>query len=139
MGVRRWITSIKQQAFQTQHVISILGRRRHLPFMTRTAQAEYRWKSERAAVNFGIQGSAADIVLAAMLQLWRHPWLTRCGFRLVMQVHDEFVLEGPEDRSAEAVEVVRDAMMNPFRELAPGYKFKVPLTADVGIGKSFGV
>lgn len=145
------VTRLKQQiertGLRTQHSVSILGRQRHLPFLgphddrapiTQADQAMYRSKALRAAVNFAIQGSGADIVLAAMLQLWKDRWLQERGFKIVMQVHDEFVLEGPEEFGSEAAEVVRDVMMNPFRVYNPYFKFKVPLVVDVGVGSSFG-
>jgi len=129
---------IEKAVKETQCSASIIGRQRHLPFASVKADPAYRAKSLRAAVNFAIQGSSADIVLAAMLQLWRHPWLKTNGFRIVMQIHDEFVLEGPEELGHQAAEVVREVMMRPFREYNESFEFKVPLLVDVSVGRSFG-
>ena len=68
----------------------------------------------RAAINTPIQGSAADIVVMAMLNIWRSPLLKDLGWRLVLQIHDEVILEGPvQHRAAALAEVVR-CMQDPF-------------------------
>lgn len=75
--------------------------------------------------------------MAAMLQIWKSPELKELGFRLVLQVHDEFVLEGPEKFAAEASLLVQKFMGEPFKEYQPDFKLKVPLTADVAVSHSF--
>jgi len=95
-----------------------------------------RRRSERAAVNFAIQGSAADIVMAATLRLARSVHLGKLGFQVVLQVHDELVIEGPEEYAEEARKVMRELMMNPFQEHSPNFAFRLPLPVDVGIGTS---
>eukprot|EP00971_Amphidinium_carterae_P314811 6257866-Amphidinium_carterae.1 len=71
-----------------------------------------------------IQGSAADIATFAMLRLWRDARLAELGFRLVLQVHDEYVLEGPTEHAREAASIVGSIMRHPFEELRKGFKFK---------------
>lgn len=114
----------------------MLGRWRTLPLI-KSALPQWRRRSERAAVNFAIQGSSADIVLAAMLRICKSPELRQLRYRLVLQVHDEFVLEGPEEFAAEASELVRGFMLEPFKDHEPNFHFKVPLTAEVTVGRSF--
>ena len=111
--------------------------------MRRLKFAQHAWpslraKSERAGVNHCIQGSAADIAMGAMLQLeFNSPRLREIGWAQLLQVHDEFILEGPEEHAEEAADIVREAMENPFRWHAPNFKMKVPLCVDYGIGKSW--
>lgn len=135
--VRRWLREVKAQSQQTQRSLSLLGRWRNFPLLDDRASHFYKWRSLRAAVNFGIQGSAADIVLAAMLRLWKNAELEKLGFRMVMQVHDEIVLEGPEANAEEAKRIVEKAMMNPFEEKNPDFIFMVPLEVDIGVRQSF--
>jgi DNA polymerase I-like protein with 3'-5' exonuclease and polymerase domains len=92
--VKKWMKCVVQDGFSDQRVLSLLGRWRNLPFLTKTAEPRDMFRSQRAAANFVIQGSAADIMIAAMLRLWRHARLKDLGFRLVLQVHDEFVWRG---------------------------------------------
>merc|ERR1712222_311388 len=101
--VREWTRAVKQEAHEKGRATSILGRWRQLPLIK---DPQFRSRSERAAVNFGIQGSSSDIVMGAMLQLWRHPSLHHMGFRTVLQIHDEFVLEGPAQHADTTKEVV---------------------------------
>ncbi len=70
------------------------------------------WK--RRAINTPIQGGAADIVIAAMIKIARNPRLKELGWKLLMQIHDELILEGPEESSAEAFELVKGDMEHPF-------------------------
>jgi len=136
--VLEWKQRLVREAKVDLHTKSLLGRWRTLPLLDAKVGASYycKSKSERAAVNFGIQGSAADIVLAAMLQIWRNRELANLGFQLVLQVHDEFVLEGPEAEAEQAKCLVKSMMMNPFAHHHPDYEFSVPLEVDVGIGDS---
>lgn len=134
--VKKWRQETIRESIRDQRALSILGRWRSLPLIDND-NAFVRRRSERAAVNFAVQGSAADVVLAAMLRIWKSERLQELGFRLVLQVHDEFVLEGPECGAAQASELVQQLMMEPFKDHQPEFGFAVPLTADVGVGRSF--
>ena len=94
-----------------------------LPFNQRAAV-------ERAAINAPIQGTAADIMKIAMIRL--HEQLQTGGFRtrLLLQVHDELVLETPPDEQTTIVEMVRDTMEN-------AYRLSVPLKVDVEVGPNW--
>jgi len=133
--VRKWKDRVVKQSRKDKHMVSMLGRRRNLPFLDDEVPA-WRRRSERACVNFGIQGSAADIVIASMLRVNRSKRLEQINFELVMQVHDEFVLEGPEEYAVEASDLIREYMTDPFREHNAEFQMKLPLTVDVGIGPS---
>jgi DNA polymerase-1 len=109
--VQLWQERTKEQARRTRRVYTILGRHRDLPDInTRLLKAH----SERAAINTPIQGSAADIVMCAMLKVWRCAELAELGFRMQLQVHDELILEGPEANAPRAMERVVELMSRPF-------------------------
>lgn len=132
--VRAWIQEVRNFTRHKQRATSLLGRWRTLPLAAREAMPAHQSRSLRAAVNFGIQGSAADIVMAAMLRVWQSKMLKELGFKLVMQVHDELVLEGPEEHAQGALELVREAMENPFKEQQ--FQLRVPLTVDAVVARS---
>eukprot|EP00928_Gymnodinium_smaydae_P040544 TRINITY_DN2748_c0_g1_i1.p1 TRINITY_DN2748_c0_g1~~TRINITY_DN2748_c0_g1_i1.p1 ORF type:complete len:970 (-),score=221.52 TRINITY_DN2748_c0_g1_i1:1608-4475(-) len=138
--VRKWKKQVLSESRLEGRALSLLGRWRMLPLLhsddDRPESFMYRRRSERAAVNFAIQGSAADIVIAATIRVARNTRLRELGFQLVLQVHDEFVLEGPEEHAAEASAIVSDLMANPFREHSPDFQLILPLTVDVGVGRS---
>jgi DNA polymerase-1 len=132
--VAQWKQDTIFNARVSKKVRSILGRTRDIPHINKPA---WKGRSERAAVNHCIQGSAADIAICAMLRIGNSPCLERMGFRLLMQIHDEFIIEGPSEFAEEAKAVLCDLMRNPFAEINPAYRFKVELEVDAGIGKNW--
>ncbi len=92
---------------------TLLGRQRHLPDALSPKKAA-KAHALRAAINTPIQGGAADIAMLAMLELARNRQLKEMGWKLLMQVHDEVILEGDSCTADAALEVVRHAMQNPF-------------------------
>jgi len=94
-----------------------------------------RQGAERTAINAPMQGTAADIIKRAMLEV--DAWLTQSGFdaRMIMQVHDELIFEVPESEVNETVEVVKSVMEGADR---PAVDLSVPLTVDAGIGDNWG-
>eukprot|EP00927_Polykrikos_kofoidii_P024115 TRINITY_DN2199_c0_g1_i2.p1 TRINITY_DN2199_c0_g1~~TRINITY_DN2199_c0_g1_i2.p1 ORF type:complete len:1037 (+),score=143.03 TRINITY_DN2199_c0_g1_i2:53-3112(+) len=141
--IRLWKEQLLQDARAHGRALSLLGRWRTLPLIAPKSVPMHRKRSERAAVNFAIQGSAADITIAAMLRITSQSSvesqrLADLGFSLVSQVHDEFVMEGPEESADEAKELLREMMSNPFKDMNSFFNFKLPLTVDVGVGPTFG-
>jgi len=114
--VRRWQDSTRADAKKLGFVRTLMGRLRMLP----DAQLKGREHGQRqghalrAAINTPIQGSAADVVMMAMIKLWRSETLKRLGWRLLLQIHDEVILEGPKESKDEALAEVRAVMENPF-------------------------
>ncbi|KAI8477361.1 MAG: hypothetical protein J3K34DRAFT_373247 [Monoraphidium minutum] len=130
--VRRWQEETRQFARHHGFVNTMLGRRRNLPLIS-SDRAFERSRAERAAINTPIQGSAADVATAAMLAIARDEWLRDNGWRLLLQVHDEVMLEGPRETAEEAKRRVVAAMENPWRNLGfsfDGRPLRVELVVD---------
>lgn len=125
-GVREYLRGIVEVAREAGYTETILGRRRYLPDLT-SDNNQRRQMAERMALNAPIQGSAADIVKLAMLRV--HDLLAAAGLtsRMLLQVHDELVLEVARGERAQVEAVVREAMGN-------AYELRVPLDVSVGIG-----
>lgn len=127
-GVRRYMDEIRAKASAEGFVETVFGRRLYLPEIH--AAGPRRAAAERAAINAPMQGTAADLIKMAMLRV--HEWLETSGLksRMILQVHDELILEVPEDE-VEIVKVKLPEIMNSVAEL------HVPLLAEVGVGSSW--
>ncbi len=121
--VKDYIENTLKEAYEKGYVKTIFGRVRPLPEL-RSSNRNIRSFGERAAVNATIQGSAADIMKLAMVKLHRK---LKDAY-MVLQVHDEIVIEAPEEKAEEIVKTVRETMENVIELL-------VPLTVDVNVGK----
>jgi len=127
--VREYLTSIVAQARKTGYTETILGRRRYLPDLT-SSNRQRREMAERAALNAPIQGSAADIIKIAMLDVDAALAAGNLKSRMLLQVHDELILEiAPGER--EAVEALVREKMGHAVDLA------VPLDVSIGVGRSW--
>jgi DNA polymerase-1 len=128
-GVRDYLRSVVEDARQTGFTETIMGRRRYLDKLN-SDNRNLREMAERAALNAPIQGSAADIIKVAMLGV--HRGLAEAGLRsrLLLQVHDELVLEIAPGECSAVEELVR-------REMGGAYKLDVPLDVSVGIGRTW--
>jgi DNA polymerase I len=125
-GVRRYMDATREQARRDGYVETVFGRRLYLPEI-RSRNRQLQQYAERSAINAPMQGTAADIIKRAMITI--DAWCQRPDVpaRLLMQVHDELVLEVPEDFLGEAAREVA-ARMNGAAQLA------VPLKVEVGSG-----
>jgi len=128
-GVKRYMDETRRQARERGYVETVFGRRLYLPDIQSRNQA-LRQYAERSAINAPMQGTAADIIKRAMIEV--DHWLERSGTpaRLIMQVHDELVLEAADEAAPYIVREVRRHMVN-AAELA------VPLKVDVGLGRNW--
>ena len=132
--VRQYVEGTKQKAAAIGYVETVMGRRRYFPILQskerdpRTQIA--RRAAERECINMPVQGSAADIMKVAMLRV--HEMLKRqaAGVKLTLQVHDELVLEVPEQKAQQIGELVREAMEG-------AYTLSVPLKADIKTGRNW--
>jgi len=128
-AVGRFIESTIEQGTEHGYVSTLFGRRRQVPEL-RARRWELRKQGERFAVNMVIQGTAADIMKVAMVRCDQA--ITRAGLssRLVLQIHDELLFEGPAE---EAEEVKRIAI----REMAGAYELDPALAVEAGIGSDW--
>ncbi|KAL2476265.1 DNA polymerase I B [Abeliophyllum distichum] len=111
--VLSWQEGCKQQARRYRCVYTLLGRARQFPSLKNATSAQ-KAHVQRAAINTPVQGSAADVAMCAMLEISKNARLKEIGWRLLLQVHDEVILEGPTERAEEAKAIVVDCMSNPF-------------------------
>ncbi|KAI5079261.1 hypothetical protein GOP47_0004740 [Adiantum capillus-veneris] len=111
--VRKWQEAQKKSARDNHCVYTLLGRARHFPDVSSTSEF-HRGRIDRAAINTPVQGSAADVAMLAMIELWRSVELKELGWKLLLQVHDEMILEGPTKTAAYAKDLVVKAMSHPF-------------------------
>jgi DNA polymerase-1 len=126
-GVARFMEGVVNTARQGEAVRTLLGRRRFLPNL-HSANRALRFEAERVARNTPIQGTAADILKLAMIDLGREGAVR--GAQMVLTVHDELVFEVTEADAKSAGEVIREHM-------AGAMKLAVPLVVDVGTGKNW--
>ncbi len=124
-GVKRYMAETLRQARVQGYVTTLCGRRRHVAGLDARA-GRARGQAERQTINAPIQGTAADVIKIAMVRL--APRLPEFGARMILQVHDELVMEVPEEKAAELREVVVAVMEEPP---APG--FLVPMRVDTHI------
>ena len=124
--VQDFIARTIEEAARDGYVTSLLGRRRPVPEI-RAQSRQTRSLGERLAVNFVMQGSNADIIKVAMIRIHRRLRDEGRSARLVLQVHDELLLEAPEAEVAAVKELVRD-------EMCGAYPLDPPLAVDVGAG-----
>jgi DNA polymerase-1 len=125
-GVKRYMDDTRAQAREQGFIETVFGRRLYLPDI-RSRNQGLRQYAERSAINAPMQGTAADIIKRAMISV--HGWLAggEVPARLVMQVHDELVLEVREDAIGEVERGVRERM-------ASAAELRVPLKVDIGRG-----
>lgn len=113
--VRQWQVTTKQLARRYGVTRTLMGRYRDLP-MAASRSPVARGHAERAAINTPIQGGAADVVMMAMLKIARNQRLAQLGWRMLLQIHDEVILEGPELCAEEALSLVVADMEHPFEK-----------------------
>jgi DNA polymerase-1 len=124
--VQDFIARTVEQAERDGYVRTLLGRRRPIPEL-RASNRQTRSLGERLAVNTIMQGTAADVIKVAMVRIARRLRADGRAARLVLQVHDELLLEAPENELGALRELVRD-------EMAGAYPLDPPLVVDVGAG-----
>jgi DNA polymerase-1 len=127
--VQDFIARTIEQAAADGYVTSLLGRRRPVPEI-RASNRQTRGFGERIAVNFVMQGSNADIIKVAMIRIARRLRDEGRGARLVLQVHDELLLEVPEPEVSKVRELVRE-------EMCGAYDLDPALAVDVGVGDNW--
>jgi DNA polymerase-1 len=127
--IRAFLNQCIETAKRDGYVRTILGRRRPIMDISSRNQTA-RAQAERLAVNTVIQGSAADLIKVAMIRLHRRIAAEKLPLRMLLQVHDELVLETPATEVAAMCDVVRT-------EMSGAMKLSIPLKVDVGVGQSW--
>ncbi|MGE4485263.1 MAG: DNA polymerase I [Oscillospiraceae bacterium] len=128
-GVREYMKSVVERAKLDGWVSTLYGRRRWLPEL-KSSNFNVRSFGERVALNMPIQGTAADIMKIAMNNVSRRLETEKLRARLILQIHDELIVECPESEEARVKNILREEMEN-------AATLSVPLTADAAAGKSW--
>lgn len=130
-GVKNYLDGVRRQATEVGYVETLLGRRRYFPGLKSQTNHNIRAREEREAINAPIQGTAADIMKIAMLKM--PPALAEAGLsgRMLLQVHDELVLECPADELVLTAQQVRSVMES-------AYHLSIPLITEARFGTDWG-
>ena len=128
--VKEYLESTKKQAREIGYVQTLLGRRRSIPEIN-SSNRIIREAAERMAINMPVQGTSADIIKVAMINLYREMEKRRLKSKMLLQVHDELVFEVPETELEE------------MRQLVPGImstalELSIPIKVDIKMGKNWG-
>lgn len=130
-GVKGYLDGIKKSAAEQGYVETLLGRRRYFPGLQNVQNQQTRNREEREAINAPIQGTAADIMKIAMLEVSALLKKKQRSSRMLLQVHDELVLECPIDEVESTAQMVQETMER-------AYSLDVALRTDARIGKNWG-
>ncbi|HZH60051.1 MAG TPA: DNA polymerase, partial [Metabacillus sp.] len=129
VGVQEYMDDIVADAREKGYVKTILHRRRYIPEIT-SRNFNLRSFAERTAMNTPIQGSAADIIKKAMIDMAERLKQEKLQTKLLLQVHDELIFEAPKEEVAMLEKIVPDVMEN-------AVELKVPLKVDYSYGNSW--
>jgi len=128
-GVDKYLNATVEQAKIDGYTTTMFGRRRNIPELKSTNRNLRRF-GERVAMNSPIQGTAADVIKIAMINVARALKEEKLDARLIMQVHDELIVEAHESCADRAAEIL-------VREMEAAVQVSVPLTADCGVGRNW--
>jgi DNA polymerase-1 len=127
--VKAYLESTLEFVREHGYVTTLFGRRRYIPEI-RSRDRMVFLAAQRAAINTPLQGTAADIIKLAMIEIQKELDQNQSSARMIMQVHDELVFEVNDDEKEDVSKMVREKMENV-------YKLVVPLTVDLSIGKNW--
>ena len=130
-GVKKYLDETRKLAAEQGYVETLLGRRRYFPALQGKINVQMKNREEREAINAPIQGTAADIMKIAMLKI--PPAIKAAGLKakMLLQVHDELVLECPKDEVERTAHLVQETMAN-------AYPMSIPLSTEAHAGRSWG-
>lgn len=128
-GIRQYMQDTIAHGREQGYVATLFGRRRALPELA-SKNYNLRALGERMAMNTPIQGTAADVIKLAMVKVWRRLRAEGLAARLILQVHDELIVEAPEAEADRAAAILAEEMQS-------AAAFTVPLTADVQRGATW--
>jgi DNA polymerase-1 len=130
-GIKKYLDGIKKQAASQGYVETLLGRRRYFPALQAKTNPQLKNREEREAINAPIQGTAADIMKIAMLQIPGALKKAKLSGKMLLQVHDELVLECPKDELEKTAKVVQKTMSEAF-------ELSIPLSTEARYGNNWG-
>ncbi len=130
-GIKSYLDGIRKSAAETGYVETLLGRRRYFPALKGQMNRNLRNREEREAINAPIQGTAADIMKIAMLKIPSALKSANLNARMLLQVHDELVLECPRGELDATVRVVKEVMTS-------AYRLDIPLETEARAGQNWG-
>ena len=129
-GVSKYLDNIRRFATTEGYVETLSGRRRYFPNLATLSNQNVRRREEREAINAPIQGTAADIIKIAMIKLLPELKKENLSARVLLQVHDELILECPENEVSKTVQIVKKVMENAFT-------LSIPLVTDARVGNNW--
>ena len=129
-GIQEYLDSVKDQCRQLGYVETLLGRRRYLPDIG-ARNFRLRSQAERAAINMPIQGTAADIIKVAMINIQNAIENNKMESAMILQVHDELIFDVPDEEMSEMESIVGELMPSSIQ-------LSVPLTVETKIGNNWG-
>lgn len=130
-GIKKYLDDIREQARKKGYVETLLGRKRYFPHLATASNQNEKRREEREAINAPIQGTAADIMKLAMIAVANVLEKSGLKARMLLQVHDELVLETPQEEVKETIELVQSAMEDV-------YSLEIPLSTEAQYGKDWG-
>ena len=128
-GVKRFMEDCVQLGYTRGYARTLLGRRRYLPEL-KSPSYNVRAFGERCAMNSPIQGTAADIIKLAMIRVFEALRAQKLRARLILQVHDELIVEAPEDEAERVRALLQECMEGVMR-------LSVPLRTDISVGRNW--
>ena len=128
--VKQYLEATKQQVRDKGYVQTLLGRRRYIPEIN-ASNRQLREAAERMAINMPVQGTSADIIKVAMINLYREMQKRQLESKMLLQVHDELIFEVPHDELEEMRQLVPEIM-------STALKLRVPVKVDIKTGHNWG-
>ncbi len=129
-GVKNYMDTVVAQATENGFVTTLMGRRRYIPEL-KSSNHNLRGFGKRVAMNMPIQGTAADIIKVAMVNVYRELKAQKLDAKLILQVHDELIVEAPPHEAEQVRVLVKKAM-------EAAIKLAVPMQVDIKTGKDWG-
>jgi DNA polymerase-1 len=130
-GVKKYLDETRKLTAEQGYVETLLGRRRYFPALQGKINVQMKNREEREAINAPIQGTAADIMKIAMLKIPSAIKAAGLKAKMLLQVHDELVLECPKDEMEKTAHLVQETMAN-------AYPMSIPLSTEARAGRSWG-
>ena len=134
-GIKNYINSVINFAKRNMYVETLTKRRRSIPEIN-SSTFQVRNSSERMAINMPIQGTAADVIKIAMININKEIIQKKMLSKMIIQVHDELIFEVPKEEAKKISKIIIDEMSSVAK--SEQHSFSIPLTVDLNIGDNWG-